>query len=597
MQGPHAIYTERREARLAAVRGLARRHARLANARLAVFLAGLGLAGTVFSSWAVSPWLLVVPFVGYVLLAVRHERVRRNLRQMEQAVRFFDLGLARLENRWAGQGESGTRFLQPEHPYATDLDLFGPGSLFELLCTCRTHLGEETLAQWLLAPANAKEVSARQAAVSELKNELDFRELLALVGSRMEAKVNSQDLARWGEEAPVLPWDWHRLLLDASVLATVSAGVLWSMAIAPLSLIFLAVLAQMAYVAWMARPVRRVLSQVESKAQELALLAELLAALEARTWNAPKLQSLRAALGSDRDSAAQAIASLSLLLDRLAWRHNAMFLPLAALLLWGTRQAYAIDAWRQRHGRPLSAWLRAVGEFEALSALASYSFEHPEEPFPEVVEGGSGGLFDGVGLKHPLMDRAKCVPNSVRLDAARPLLIVSGSNMSGKSTLLRVVGIHVVMALAGAATPCQKLKLCVLNLGATLRIQDSLQEGRSRFYAEILRLRQIVELASLPKVPLLFLLDEILHGTNSHDRRLGAAGVIQGLLQRGALGLVTTHDLALADLAAELGGRAENVHFADRLDGGTLEFDYQMRPGVVRHSNALALMRAVGLEV
>lgn len=168
--------------------------------------------------------------------------------------------------------------------------------------------------------------------------------------------------------------------------------------------------------------------------------------------------------------------------------------------------------------------------------------------------------------------------------------------MSGKSTMLRTVGLNTVLALAGAPVRAKRLRVSPVAIGATLRIQDSLQAGRSRFYAEIVRLRQLMDL-SQGSLPLLFLLDELLAGTNSHDRRQGAEGVVLGLVERGAMGIITTHDLALADIAEKLGPRAANVHFADRLDGGTLEFDYQMRPGVVRHSNALALMRAVGLQV
>jgi DNA mismatch repair ATPase MutS len=181
-------------------------------------------------------------------------------------------------------------------------------------------------------------------------------------------------------------------------------------------------------------------------------------------------------------------------------------------------------------------------------------------------------------------------------DEERRVLIVSGSNMSGKSTLLRTVGINTVLALAGAPIRARRLRLTPLQVGASIRIQDSLQAGASRFYAEITRLRQIVELTE-GELPVLFLLDEILHGTNSHDRRIGAEGVVRGLIERGAIGLITTHDLALARIAEELAPRAANVHFEDHLEEGKMTFDYRLRPGVVERSNALELMRSVGLEV
>jgi len=228
-----------------------------------------------------------------------------------------------------------------------------------------------------------------------------------------------------------------------------------------------------------------------------------------------------------------------------------------------------------------------------LSALAGYAYEHPGDPFPELSQ---DTCFDGEALGHPLIPEARCVRNDLHLGGALCLLIVSGSNMSGKSTLLRTVGTNAVLALAGAPVRARRLRLSPLAVGASIRIQDSLQGGTSRFYAEITRLRQLMDQAQGP-LRLLFLLDEILHGTNSHDRGIGAEAVVRGFVARGAIGLVTTHDLALARVADALAPRACNVHFEDHLDDGKMTFDYRMRPGVVAKSNAVALMRAIGLEV
>jgi DNA mismatch repair ATPase MutS len=260
--------------------------------------------------------------------------------------------------------------------------------------------------------------------------------------------------------------------------------------------------------------------------------------------------------------------------------------------MWDVHFGLAIDAWRARHGRAVGAWLTAVGQLEALASLAGFAWEHPADVYPDLDEGEA--RFEAQALGHPLMLEARCVRNDVALGGATRVLIVSGSNMSGKSTLLRAVGVNAVLALAGAPVRASRLRLSPLAVGATLRIRDSLQEGTSRFYAELVRLRDLVHIAAGP-IPLLFLLDEILHGTNSHDRRLGAAAVVSGLVERGAIGLVTTHDLALSAVADDPGVRAVNVHFEDRLEDGQMRFDYRMRPGVVRTSNALALMRTLGL--
>jgi DNA mismatch repair ATPase MutS len=277
------------------------------------------------------------------------------------------------------------------------------------------------------------------------------------------------------------------------------------------------------------------------------------------------------------------------------WQHNLLFLIVSLPLMLGTHLAWAIESWRARHGRHIRAWLTAAGEFEALASLSAYRYEHPEDPFPHIATDGSA-RFDGDSLGHPLLPAARMVRNDLRLGDDTHLLVVSGSNMSGKSTMLRTVGINAVMALTGAPVRARALTLSPLVIGATLRIQDSLQEGRSRFYAEITRIRELADLAQGP-LPLLFLLDELFHGTNSHDRLVGASGVLRSLLDRGAIGLITTHDLALAAIADELAPRAANVHFDDWFDGGEMRFDYRAKPGPVTRSNALALMRAVGLEV
>lgn len=240
-------------------------------------------------------------------------------------------------------------------------------------------------------------------------------------------------------------------------------------------------------------------------------------------------------------------------------------------------------------------WIAGAGEFEALCALAGYTYEHPSDTFPELVE-TSGGWFEARGLGHPLLAESRCVRNDVRLGAETRLLIVSGSNMSGKSTLLRAVGLNAVLAWAGAPVRAQHLKISPLMVGASIRVLDSLVDGRSRFYAEITRLREIVRLAESAGT-VLFLVDELLSGTNSHDRRIGAGAIVRMLLDHGGIGMITTHDLALANIAADLEGRAVNVHFADSLENGRLHFDYRLMPGIVERSNALDLMRAVGFEV
>jgi hypothetical protein len=343
------------------------------------------------------------------------------------------------------------------------------------------------------------------------------------------------------------------------------------------------------------RRVLRVLAAIETPEHDLGLLTRLLERIERERFASPRLTALQSALMSGGLPPSRRIARLRSLVSWLDSTRNQLFGPVAALVLVRSQLAVGIDRWHRQWGPSVSEWLGIVGELEALSALGTYAFERPGDPFPTLVDGGA--LFEADALGHPLLGDEVSVRNDLRLGGTGPYaIVVSGSNMSGKSTLLRSVGINVVLALAGAPVRAAALSVSPLAIGATLKIEDSLQAGHSRFYAEILRIRGIVELAR-GELPVLFLLDEILHGTNSHDRRIGAEAIVRALLRLGAIGLVTTHDLALTELAAQLEPSAVNRHFEDRLEDGKLVFDYRMRPGVVEHSNALALMRAIGLDV
>jgi hypothetical protein len=570
-----------------------RTHLLVSNLRLAVGGAVVVLAWQAFVPARLSPAWLIAPALAFLVLIVAHARVILRNERAARAERVYLRGVDRLEGRWAGSGPDGGRFLEG-HPYARDLDLFGQGSLFQLMDIARTEAGQDTLAAWLSAPATRDEIIARQAAVQELAPRLDFREDVAILAA--EAHVGrTSALSAWAAARP-------------AGLSATSAGVLGGSAAVTALLVgatlaglpaggwaFGWILIQTGLAAIWRRQVALVLHRIDMPAYDLALVVGLLERIEREPFESPRLAAIHGRLVTGGVLPSRRIARLRTFISALDSTHNLLFRPIAALLLVRSLAAVAIDRWHAAHGAELDDWLRAVGELEALSSLATHAYEHPADPYPDIVE--RGPLFDAEALAHPLLVETVAVRNDVRLGGGGPqVLVVSGSNMSGKSTLLRAVGVNVVLALAGAPVRAAKLRLSALALGATLRIEDSLQAGHSRFYAEILRIRGIVDVAR-GRVPVLFLLDEILHGTNSYDRRLGAQAIVRALVDAGAIGLVTTHDLALTELVSTMGAQAANVHFEDRIDDGKIVFDYRMRPGVVERSNALALMRAVGLEV
>jgi hypothetical protein len=511
----------------------------------------------------------------------------------QRAVRFYERGIERLEGRWQGKGVGGERFDDPAHPYAEDLDLFGKGSLYELLCTVRLRTGEETLARFLLVPASPEAARSRQVAIEELRPRLDFREEMALLGEELRSGINPGDLAAWSEEPAVL--DSRRARVAAAVLsgAAVGSAIVWAVFGFPELLLAVGIGEAVLFLKLRTR-IQRVVARIGDPAYGLALFAEVLRKVERERFGSPRLEELRRSLEVEGMPPSRRIAKLNRLIELLDSRDNVAMRVIGPPLMWTTQLAFAIEAWRKQNGGQVRRWLAATGEIEALLALAGYSWEHPADVFPQFAE--RGPCFDATAIAHPLLPEHRAVRNDIRLCSEMRVMVVSGSNMSGKSTLLRTIGVNSVLAMAGAPVRAGALRLSPVAVGASIRTLDSLQGGTSRFYAEITRLRQLVEIAG-GELPLLFLLDELLHGTNSHDRRIGGEAVVRSLVERGGFGLLTTHDLALAHIADVLAPRAANVHFEDQIEDGNVRFDYRLRPGVVRKSNALELMRSIGLDV
>jgi hypothetical protein len=415
------------------------------------------------------------------------------------------------------------------------------------------------------------------------------------MGEDIRAAIDARTLAEWGERLPVPVFRGARAIAFGLCCAAIVTFALFLAHVWSLRPFLVVVLGEIVYGFAARDAIRQITAAVSTPARELELLGLLLERLERERFSSPRLVALAGTLETRGLAASRQIRRLQRLVVYLDSARNQFFSLVAAPLVWIPQFALAIEAWRLECGPRIGSWIAAVAEFEALCSLACFAYERTAATFPTLLEDGEP-RFEAEAMHHPLIPPQESVPNDVKLDGDVRLWIVSGSNMSGKSTLLRAVGVNAVLAQCGAPVRASRLRLSMLAVGATLRIQDSLQAGRSRFYAEITRLRDIVDLSRTGH-PTLFLLDELLSGTNSHDRRIGAEALVRGLVERGAIGLVTTHDLALASIAETLDGRAANVHFEDHLEGGEIRFDYRLRAGVVTRSNALELMRSVGLEI
>ena len=599
-------YARRRQAREADAAAREHVHVRLGNSKVAIFIA-------ILIYWAVtlngdpSAWFYAVAIALFVALSVWHERVLRAMARANAAAAFYRAGSDRIEDKWMRPEPSGARFKNPDHPYADDLDIFGPSSLFQLLSLCRTPMGESRLADWLLQPAAIAVIQERQARVAALKTRLDLRERVAVVNAGQRRFMHPEQLIAWAEQPRTLP-PLRLLVVAMAVLfaaafaSYVNGGSGWAVvAVAAVNGVLLGLLGTRA------NTIAEALSASTASAG-VELLSNVIEQIERESFDEPALAALAARLkGTSGHDASRGIARLARVSDWADSRHN-VFLRLAELPLLVTLQiAYAAQRWRRRHGAQLRDWVDAVADMEALLSLAGYAYEHPADPFPELVD-AKEPFFDAREIAHPLIPAAEAVRNSFVLStsaselpqALNPsspqILFVSGSNMSGKSTLMRTTGVTVVLALAGAPVRAHRLRLTPLAVGTCLRHTDSLQEHRSGFYTEALRIRRIYDLLNGP-LPVLFLFDELLSGTNSKDRRIAAEGVTKTMLARHAIGMVTTHDLALTEIAAIFPGQVKNVHLQDHVEHGKMTFDYKLRDGVITHSNALELMRMIGLDV
>ncbi|QVL32510.1 hypothetical protein KIH39_00915 [Telmatocola sphagniphila] len=566
---------------------------RLGQARVSLFL--LGILTALFGGGLgfYSTWYGFLALLPITLLFVVGVRILDRQRWAKRLIRYYQHCVARLTGEWVGQGNSGERFVDPNHLCAVDLDLFGKGSLFERICTARTRVGEDRLADWFNNPATLPVIRDRQEAAQDLRNRLDLREALAASGSEVAEGVDFELLAHWGTQILPSPSRWARQVIFGLGIVNLTLCVAWLGFDARGYYLLISLAISYLYAYPMFTWANSAVNPVEETARELTLLRTLLSLFEKEQFSAPLLVNMQEQLRLNQRTASQQIQELAYLAEWLAARRNTIFLPFRILLIWDIRMAFRIEDWRLRSGPHIRQWLFAIAELEALSSLAAYAYENPEDPFPQIQEGPAS--FEATQLGHPLLPAKTCVRNDVQLNEKTRVLMISGSNMSGKSTFLRSIGVNATLALSGAPVRAKSLALSSFRMGATLRVQDSLSDGKSRFFAEVVRVRATLEKARTG--PLMFLFDELFAGTNSADRIRGASGVIQALLESGTIGLVTTHDLAVTEVPDSIRDLVENMHFADQWVDGQMKFDYTVRPGVVSHTNGIALMRAVGLDV
>jgi hypothetical protein len=591
-----ASYEEGNAARSAEVAQLEGRERGLGTLRVVVALGAVAaLVDAVWGPWAeVATAACVVLVAAFVFLVAIHARAVAARELAEAGRRFHQRGLARLDDTWSTFTEDGTRFVDDEHPFSSDLDLFGPRSLFQRLNAAETFEGQGKLAAWLASdPPSTDELEARHAAVRELGARTAFRADLS-AEAHLLGGTRPQGLVKWAAApATWTPSSALRLAGLGLPLAIVLAFAAHRWGPAPGWIWIALVVGAVAFNRMVGGQVAPVVELASTRETAIARFATLFARIEREAFTSARLVQLRERLVRSGTSATAQMARLARIVSFVDARQNEFFrLFLGPVLLWDLNCAVFVERWRSEVGASVGEWFDALHEMEALASLAGFAFETPDATFPRF---SNEPQFVAEALGHPLVPRARRVDNDVSLPGAGDALVVTGSNMAGKTTMLRAIGVTAQLAFTGAPVTARSLVLGRMAVSTSMRIRDSLGDGVSRFYAEVSRLKLVTDRAAAG--PSLFLLDEILHGTNMRERLIGARGLVLGLLGRGALGAVSTHDLALGDLAAERPGHVHNVHFEEQVEGEVMTFDYRLRPGVVTSSNALRLMRAVGLDV
>ncbi|MEE2901566.1 MAG: hypothetical protein VYC39_04520 [Myxococcota bacterium] len=551
------------------------------------------------SSW---PWWCLLPLsVVFLVIGKLHDSALESLHSAQAALRYVQDELKRLDEEWRefdADGEDHKPLDLTQAQFAADIDLYGSHSLYQLLNRTRTHHGGRALSAWIDEPASSSEIVSRQSSVACLRDNVDFREALSVAASGEGGTIlESEFLVEWANNPDFLPNSNVLRLLGYLFPVTlfICLGVYVAMGIwGPL---FIAASAQLLFLMFMRKPLAKRSLLISGPDRILHRFKNLIETFERYQFEDSRLSELQEKLRGDKESAAEQVRRLSQIAQKLEARHNVFFsLIVAPALLWELHWVLRSEQWQRETGPHIKEWFQVIGELEALSSLAAFAYERPEYCFPEFVS--EPGVFELTSMTHPLLKRDEAVDNSVALGGAGSVLLLSGSNMSGKSTFLRSLAINQVLARMGAPVAAKNMRTSEYFLATSIRVSDSLARGASHFYAELERIKYALDQGAEHKGALLYLLDEMLHGTNSKERYIGAVSVIRWLSKVGAVGVVTTHDLALADVEDLLSpGLVTNMHFGDDVEGDEIQFDYTLKDGPVVTTNAIRLMKAVGIQV
>ncbi len=573
--------------------------ARMSNLRLIEFVSGVALGVLLFVTSGLLPGIiaLALALFAFTYLVIRHNRMAYELARLECKAEANRMFMDRMRSGWEEFKDDGSEFADPRHPYSDDLDIFGPKSLYQWICTAHTHYGRKELRRLLADPDKSPaNIAVRQAAVSELAEKGDFCEELQSEG--MLSGRTSEDpeklLLYAEDDAKRFKNPGMANLFYILPGAVILSFILYFLgAPVPILIPLLLLALQFGIFAAGYSKNSRLTNMVYGLRKYLGAYSSLLSLIENEEFKNSRLSELKGKLTGGNGSASASLKKLEGIANAVDLKTSTvLYFILNCIFLWDYHCVFALEEWKSRYGKHIREWLETVGRFEAISSLAAIRLMYPDWAFPTITERGMRFAAEEMG--HPLIKKDVCVRNDFEISGGA--CIITGSNMSGKTTLLRTVGISLVLAYAGAPVFARRLECPVLDLFTSMRIRDDLNSGISTFYAELLRVKMIIE-HSQKEIPMIYLIDEIFMGTNSLDRTTGARSVLKNLGKSWIIGMISTHDFELCELEQENGAGIKNYHFTEKYIDNEIRFDYRLYPGRSTTTNARYLMRMVGIEL
>lgn len=552
-----------------------------------------------FEMYFVMSALLLLFFITFIILIKIHSSITNQKKLYQQLIKINNQSIDRVNFKWTEFIDTGKEYINYDHEYSNDLDLFGTGSLFQWINVTNTYSGRTKLKNILTQlPFSKNEILARQESITELSNKNEFRQKLQAIGLEIDhKKSNPADLLSWAEDNNfIISSLLSKNLLRVTPIISICFILFCLISnFLPASFAFLPILLQLIVFQFKKSQLSKVMQLATYYKDMIKTYKKILDLLNTENFECNYLNEIKSKLISKNNiDATSQINKLESIIDYMGLRHSNLHYIINGFTLWDYQCVIALENWKKNCGNKLNIWLDIIAEFETLSSLSLLHFDNPDWNFPEISDKKYSLTANNLG--HPLLNKNSRVTNNVSFNGAGNIHLITGSNMSGKSTLLRTVGINLILAYLGAPVCAENFNCSLMKIYSSMRISDNLEKHISSFYAELIRVKMIID-ASKNTAPMIFLLDEVFRGTNSRDRKIGAQTIIENLTSNKVIGMVSTHDLELTGLKSDNNLCIDTYYFKENYKDGKINFDYKMREGISDTSDAIYLMKMVGLDV